>query len=105
MHWVPSYVRTELKKKTGIVVNEYGEKINTDEDEFINNNESRNVGKFSPYDVNSANNDLLKLTNVKDSSSKNTLNINKKTYTPIKSYKPSGNLVYDDEVLNIFGGK
>ena len=27
MHWVPSYVRTELKKKTGIVVNEYGQKI------------------------------------------------------------------------------
>ena len=27
MHWVPSYVRTEFKKKTGIVVNEYGQKI------------------------------------------------------------------------------
>jgi len=24
----------------------------------------------------------------------------KKEYTPIKSYKPSGNLVYDDELLN-----
>ena len=32
-------------------------------------------------------------------------NVNKKMYTPIKSYKPSGNLVYDDEVLNIFGNK
>ena len=27
MHWVPSYVRTELKKKTGIEINEYGEKV------------------------------------------------------------------------------
>jgi hypothetical protein len=26
--------------------------------------------------------------------------IQKKEYTPIKSYKPSGNLVYDDEMLN-----
>jgi hypothetical protein len=26
-HWVPSYVRTEIKKKMGIVINEYGEKI------------------------------------------------------------------------------
>jgi len=104
MHWVPSYVRTELKKKTGIVVNEYGEKINTDEEEDNNNNdESRNAGKFLPYDVNNANSDLLKLT--KDPSRKNLLNVNKKTYTPIKSYKPSGNLVYDDEVLNIFGNK
>jgi hypothetical protein len=24
----------------------------------------------------------------------------KKEYTPINSYKPSGNLVYDDELLN-----
>jgi len=101
MHWIPSYVRTELKKKTGIIVNEYGEKINTDEHE--NNNESRNLGKFLPYDVNNTNSDLLKLT--KDPSSKNIMNVNKKTYTPIKSYKPSGNLVYDDEVLNIFGNK
>jgi len=102
MHWVPSYVRTELKKKTGILVNEYGEKISTNEDENINN-ESKNVGKFLPYDINNANSDLLKLT--KDPSSKNIMNVNKKTYTPIKSYKPSGNLVYDDEVLNIFGNK
>ena len=102
MHWVPSYVRTELKKKTGILVNEYGEKISTNEDENINN-ESKNVGKFLPYDINNANSDLLKLT--KDPSNKNIMNVNKKTYTPIKSYKPSGNLVYDDEVLNIFGNK
>ena len=26
-HWVPSYVRTEIKKKTGINLNEYGQKI------------------------------------------------------------------------------
>ena len=102
MHWVPSYVRTELKKKTGILVNEYGEKITTNEDENINN-ESKIVGKFLPYDINNANSDLLKLT--KDPSNKNIMNVNKKTYTPIKSYKPSGNLVYDDEVLNIFGNK
>lgn len=102
MHWVPSYVRTELKKKTGILVNEYGEKISTNEDENINN-ESKNVGKFLPYDINNANSDLLKLT--KDPSNKNIMNVNKKTYTPINSYKPSGNLVYDDEVLNIFGNK
>ena len=26
-HWVPTYVRNEIKKKTGLVMNEYGEKI------------------------------------------------------------------------------
>jgi hypothetical protein len=29
----------------------------------------------------------------------------KKEYTPIKSYKPSGNLVYDDDLLNKIEGK
>ena len=103
VHWVPSYVRSELKKKTGIVVNEYGEKINQDEEDSSNSS----VGgvKLLPYDISNSNNELLKLTSVKDPSSKNNSNLNKKNYTPIKSYKPSGNLVYDDEVLNIFGNK
>ena len=26
--------------------------------------------------------------------------LQKKEYTPIKTYKPSGNLVYDDDILN-----
>ena len=26
-HWVPSYVRTEIKNKTGITLNEYGKKV------------------------------------------------------------------------------
>ena len=29
----------------------------------------------------------------------------KKEYTPINSYKPSGNLVYDVDLLNKIGGK
>ena len=98
IHWVPSYVRTELKKKTGIVVNEYGEKI--EDNQEINNSRE---DKLLPYDISNSNNELLKLT--KDQSSKNNSHLNKKNYTPIKSYKPSGNLVYDDEVLNIFGNK
>ena len=36
MHIVPSYVRTELKKKTGIVVNELGQKIEEDGEENEN---------------------------------------------------------------------
>jgi len=89
IHWVPSYVRTELKKKTGIVINEYGEKINSEENEE----------KISllPYDISNANNDLLKI-------SKENKNV-KKTYTPIKSYKPEGNLVYDDDLISTLGNK
>ena len=89
IHWVPSYVRTELKKKTVIVINEYGEKVVDEED-----NEKITL---LPYDISNANNDLLKI-------SKENKNI-KKSYTPIKSYKPSGNLVYDDDLISQLGNK
>lgn len=89
IHWVPSYVRTELKKKTGIAINEYGEKMDTEEnDEKIT---------LLPFDISNANNDLLQI-------SKDPKNV-KKTYTPIKSYKPSGNLVYDDDLISKLGNK
>jgi hypothetical protein len=83
MHWVPQYVRTEIKKKTGIRVNEYGQKIEDEEDEqkMITNEPS------DPNDY------LLKNDEQKGKQQK-------KEYTPIKTYKPSGNLVYDDDVLN-----
>jgi PhoPQ-activated pathogenicity-related protein len=76
-HWVPSYVRTEIKKKTGIVINEYGEKIkdeNDKEEEEVNLEEQGN-------------------SNVQQIK-------NSKKYTPINSYKPSGKLVYSEDLLN-----
>jgi hypothetical protein len=76
-HWVPSYVRTEIKKKTGIVINEYGEKIkdeNDKEEEDITLEEQGNQN----------------IQQIKNS----------KKYTPINSYKPSGKLVYSEDLLN-----
>ena len=37
-HWVPSYVRTELKNKTGIIINEFGENLSEKSDNNNNNN-------------------------------------------------------------------
>ena len=88
MHLVPSYVRAELKKKTGIVINEYGQKI----DEIMENNDNKQI-----YD-NSNPNDIMFNKNKDTNDSKNKLP--KKEYTPIKSYRPSGNLVYDTDILN-----
>jgi len=97
-HWVPSYVRTELKNKTGIVVNEYGVKI-----EDLNNDNSNNSNKLSyeysqPNDliINMKNPDILQQQKEKQS---------KKDYTPIKSYKPSGSLVYNDALLSKLNDK
>jgi len=89
MHIVPSYVRTELKKKTGIVVNELGQKIEEDGEE----NENKLIIDSGPTNPN----DYLLNLKGQDSQDKGK---SKKEYTPIKSYKPSGNLVYDDDVLS-----
>ena len=92
LHWVPSYVRTELKKKTGVVINEYGEKIDEDSEE-------NNKISFEPK----VPNDFM--LNMKGPDLNQKGKQQKKEYTPIKSYKPSGNLVYNDELLSKIEGK
>jgi hypothetical protein len=72
-HWVPAYVRHEIKKKTGIVINEYGEKIEEEKD---------NIEEDEPK--------IEGIQPIKNS----------KKYTPINSYKPSGKLVYSEDLLN-----
>ena len=76
-HWVPSYVRTEIKKKTGIIINEYGEKIKDEKDDDDENLE----------DLNTRSSDIQQIKN-------------SKKYTPINSYVPSGKLVYSEDLLN-----
>jgi hypothetical protein len=71
-HWVPSYVRNEIKHKTGIIINEYGKKISDDNDENEKEQPSENIEQIK----------------------------NSKKYTPINSYKPSGKLVYSEDLLN-----
>jgi hypothetical protein len=85
-HWVPSYVRTELKKKTGININEYGEKVEEDLEE---QGTTREIKK-DPNDL---------MMNIKDISQNQQGKPQKKNYTPINSYRPSGNLVYNDDLL------
>lgn len=77
--WVPSYVRTEYKKKTGIVVDEFGKIIENklDNDPVENNNPD------------------AKLLNIGQNPTQNP----KKSYTPIGNYKPTGNLVYNPEMF------
>jgi len=83
VHWIPSYVRTEIKKKTGISLNEYGQKIEEGEDEMKMISNSSDPNDY-----------LLKQNEIQKDKQQ------KKEYTPIKSYKPSGNLLYDDDILN-----
>jgi hypothetical protein len=86
LHWIPTYVRTELKKKTGIAVNEYGQKIEEDGDD---NQKAITNDPSDPNDF---------MLNREDPNQKG--KPPKKEYTPIKSYKPSGNLIYDNDLLD-----
>jgi hypothetical protein len=86
LHWIPQYVRAEIKKKTGIKINEYGQQIEEEEDEDGNKMITNNPSDPNDY--------LLKQNDGQRDK------LQKKEYTPIKTYKPSGNLVYDDDILN-----
>jgi len=79
-HFVPSYVRTELKKKTGIIIDEYGNKIKEENSDIVKNDFILNNNKTPNVNVN--------------------VNTNDKKYTPINTYKPTGNFIYNKEQLS-----
>jgi hypothetical protein len=91
-HWVPSYVRNEIKSKTGIVLDEYGKKVSQDDDDtrYITNSDYN----YNNVNGNNVNGSVKNITNgqVKPKDDKK--------YTPINSYKPSGKLIYNDEMFN-----
>jgi hypothetical protein len=75
MHWVPAYVRNEIKKKTGNIVDQFGNLVKKgDEDEEDNIN-----------------------SGIMNEKTNGPAQKEQKKYTPIDQYKPSGNLVYKPE--------
>ena len=77
-NWVPSYVRNEIKKKTGIILDEKGNVI----DKFEKEDNDPNTKIF-----NDRQNPTQKVST------------NTKQYTPIDKYKPTGNFVYNQEMF------
>jgi hypothetical protein len=82
-HCIPTYVRNEYKKKTGIVINQFG--IVENHEKSANENEMDILSSIN-------NNHITKQQDVNKDK--------KKEYTPINTYKPSGNLIYDDDILD-----
>jgi hypothetical protein len=82
-HWVPSYVRSEIKKKTGMVIDEYGNKV--DEMEEITN---------GPV------NDMFHIKSQPQTKVVKSAMKQQKNFTPINSYKPQGNFIYDNDLLS-----
>lgn len=80
--WIPSYVRNEIKSKTGIVIDERGNK----------NEEKPSENDELPFQLDKG----LHVNNTKDGVYNKTAT--KKNYTPINVYKPSGHLSYIQEI-------
>ena len=84
-NWIPTYVRNEIKKKTGNILDEYGNIISNEKNENpnldLNINSDKNITKNLLFE---------------------NKNKNKKTYNfnDIKNYKPSGNLIYNNNLLD-----
>ena len=99
VHWVPSYVRTEIKKKTGVAVDGYGKiiKKKTDNDNDNNNNKEIDI---EIDDINA-----LILTGGGQNNNQNKTIIKKKEYTSIGSYKPQGNFVYNEDMMKKIADK
>lgn len=96
-HYIPSYVRNEFKKKTGILIDEHGNRV--EEYDEYGNVVTQNVVKNSPLSSNTIDPFNMGLTR-KVSSKNNTENsANKKEFKPINDYKPTGNLVYGRDLF------
>ena len=106
-HWIPSYVRSEIKKKTGKSIDEYGNLIDHDannnlqSDNYSNSNSNSNSNNNSNTNDGDINNIIFNnKNNTTNSKNSNITNINKKQdYKDIKTYKPSGNLIYSNNLL------
>lgn len=78
-HLLPTYVRNEIKKKTGISVDKFGKIEETQDTEEVNEEDTQ--------------------INIQYDKSK------KKEYKSIQSYKPTGGLIYDEELLETINNK
>ena len=83
-NWVPAYVRNEIKKKTGVQIDSFGNELNNETIEEHNLNTENNI-------------DNIVLSKKVDTNIKNNDKNNK--YKKIDTYKPSGNLIYSDDLL------
>ena len=72
-HWVPQYVRDEIKKKTGKTIDKFGNEI---ENSIIQDNKLDRKVKFN----------------------ENSIKKNDKTYN--KGFKPSGKFIYGNDIMN-----
>ena len=109
--YVPTYIRTEFKKKTGIEIDENGEPIYDDgADGGGGGNDGNNNGIRGGNNTNASSNDPASLNALLYKNGKGRAptggiggggsnTVVKKDYTPINNYKPTGKLIYNDSLF------
>lgn len=111
-HYVPNYVRNEFKKKTGTAIDEYGRPILYDEDgKVIKYDDTKGAYggggnsagiQHTPEDANALlynqrNDHAGPGSGVGGGSSSGPNGSDKKEYKPTDTYRPTGNLIYNQE--------
>lgn len=106
LHYVPNYVRNEFKKKTGTAIDEYGRPILYDEEgKVIKYDDGVGGGNAMARTPEDANTLLYNQRNDANGggggggggSNGGSGNGDKKEYKPTDTYRPTGNLVYNQE--------
>jgi hypothetical protein len=83
-HWVPAHVRKEIKNKTGVNVDGFGNVVeDKQKNEKFNLLPKTQTNQIIQNNQNTENKDKIVTTN-------------KKEFKPIANYKPSGKFIYDN---------
>lgn len=91
-YWVPSYVREQVKKKTGMVVDEFGKKVD-DKNEKNAGGPAEIMGLMTNERVQQQRQDTQSPKTIQQLPPK-------REYNSTKSYKPTGKFIYDEELLD-----
>ena len=90
-HWIPGYVRQEYKKKMGVTIDGFGNEVDPDA--------PKGGGASSSSNEPENPDDLMFMHNKHYNNNKMPIENKGKDYTPIETYKPSGNLIYNEGLL------
>jgi len=85
-HYVPNYVRTEIKKKTGTVIDKFGN--------YVSEADEASDAAAGGGDANA-----MMLYNKKGAAAVTAAKKPAGDFKPIASYKPTGNLIYNQELF------
>ena len=86
-HWIPAYVRTEIKKKMGVQIDGYGNIVNKDAQEKKDADNPNSLVLNTSKNLSLGNNDK------------------KPEFKSITDYTPTGNLVYNKDLLTTIEDK